>query len=386
MEDVGKPIKVCFISPLGYGLYRPESGYAFGGAEVQFFLLSRQLSADDSYKVFVLATVDGESGEEQHGNLTLIKRRGKGRLSICSQISRIHIGVLKKYVAAFVEMKRELRSIDADIYLHMGASVEVGAYAIICRLLGRKFVYVVASSVDLCEPNGKVAGPLKWLFPAGLRLADTVVCQTQEQLGWLRSRYQREGTLIRTGHVMPARPQKEDGKSTVLWVGRIEAVKRPELFVALAEYLPDEQLVMVIMCDTSGLDSLKQLKQRAATVFNLTMYENVPWNRIDDFFCRAKLFVNTSSYEGFPNTFVQAAMHGTPILSLSLDPDGVLAQHGIGRSANGSFERLVALSKQLCNSGDVRHKMGLLGIQYAEEQHDLNVSISKLKELICSRI
>src|SRR5207248_10816226 len=65
-RGTGRPIKVCFISPLGYGLYQPDSGYAFGGAEVQFFLLSRQLAADRSFQLTVLTTVHDHAGTEQH--------------------------------------------------------------------------------------------------------------------------------------------------------------------------------------------------------------------------------------------------------------------------------------------------------------------------------
>jgi len=50
-------MKVCFISPLGYGLYNRHSGYPFGGAEVQFYLLAHALASDPEFQVTVLTTV-----------------------------------------------------------------------------------------------------------------------------------------------------------------------------------------------------------------------------------------------------------------------------------------------------------------------------------------
>ncbi len=82
LDVTGRPIKVCFISPLGHGLYRPDSGSVFGGAEVQFFLLSRELATDPAFQVSVLTTVADDPGSEPCGRLTLVKRQGRGSLSV----------------------------------------------------------------------------------------------------------------------------------------------------------------------------------------------------------------------------------------------------------------------------------------------------------------
>lgn len=364
-------MKVCFISPLGYGLYNRTSGYPFGGAEVQFFLLANALASDPDFQVTVLTTVRDSPGVDRHGPLTVVKRQGKDRLAHRS---------LRGYVAAFLDMRRVMREIDADVYLHATAGVEVGAYALICRLLRRRFVYVVASMVDLCRPNGQVEGPLAWLFPVGLRLADAVVCRSHEQLAWLRDRYGREGVLIRTGHRL-AEPVPHE-KTTVLWVGRMHPLKQPEMFLDLAERFPKERFAMVIGRDQAHEPLLQALRRRVAMLPNVVMYEDVPWSAMDGFFARAKLLVNTSIYEGFPNTFVQAAMHGTPILSWKVDPDGVLAGHGIGASAGGSFARLLASTEELCASATTRAEWGRQALAYARQHHDVNKSAAELKTLV----
>ena len=104
-------------------------------------------------------------------------------------------------------------------------------------------------------------------------------------------------------------------------------------------------------------------------------------NDVGRFFEEAKLFVNTSTYEGFPNTFVQAAMQAVPILSWSVDPDGVLARHGIGVCAGESFERLVAQAEQLCAEEPRRADMGRRARDYAREYHDLHRSVGELKAM-----
>lgn len=328
---IPRPVRTCFISPLGYGLYDPASRQPFGGAEVQLHLLSGELARDPAFEVSVLTTVTNAPGSERLGRLTLVKRKAGGRVAQARW---------KGYAEALLEMAGLLKTIDADVYLHAAAGVEVGAYALICRLLRRRFVYVVVSSADLDDPYGNVVGPLRWLYPLGLRLADAIVCQTEEHRAALRARCGRESALIRTGH--PSQESAAGAGTGILWVGRAHPLKQPELFVELAERLPAERCVMVLMRDRLHPELMRKVRARAGELRNLTLHEDVPLPDVGRFFEDAKLLVNTSTYEGFPNTFVQAALQSVPILSWKVDPDGVLAGHGIGVSSAGSFARLVA--------------------------------------------
>lgn len=382
----GKPIRVCFISPLGYGLYRPESGHAFGGAEVQFFLLACALSSDQEFEVSVLTTVETQPGTERYGSLEVIKRQGLGRLAGHREGTCWNeVKALRGYLSAFLDMRALLRTIGADVYLHAGAGVEVGAYALICRLLRRRFIYVVASSVDLTHPNGKVKGPLRWLYSVGLRLADAVICRSSEQQAWLLDRYGLQGVLIRTGHPIPTslvRARGCEDTPSILWVGRIHPLKQPEMFLDLAERVPNERFVMIVMPDDVQEALWRRIQQRGVRLSNVTVYERIPWNEVSTHLGRAKLLVNTSTYEGFPNTFVQAALHGVPILSWAVDPDGVLSREGIGICARGSFDSLVASTRQMCASPDLQGQMGKRARDYARRYHDLNHSAEELKTLV----
>lgn len=379
IADCRRLLRVCFISPLGYGLYNASSGYPFGGAEVQFYLLASELARDPTYRVTVLVTVREEPGVESCGALTVMKRQGKGRLAQ---------GGFLVAVSAFKEMLGQLGRIDADVYLHAGAGAgaEVGAYALICRLLRRRFIYVVASSADLAKADGDARGPWRKLFSLGLRLADAVVCRTDEQMRQLKERYGRQGVLIRTGHPVPpsAPAPAARTQSAVLWVGRMHPLKQPEMFLDLAGRLPNERFVMVLMRDEAHEDLCRSVRARVATLPNVTIHEDIAWQDVGRFFEEAKLFVNTSTYEGFPNTFVQAAMQAVPILSWVVDPDGVLTRHRIGYCAGGSFERLAEETERICASKPHRVDMGRLAWEFAREHHDLRGAVQRLKSMLRS--
>lgn len=372
-----RPIRVCIISPLGYGLYHPGSGQPFGGAEVQCFLLATTLSADPAFDVSVLTTVNHEGGVQQLDHVKLIARVGKRR------VGPDGAGTFLGYASAFAEMYRTLGSVDADVYLHAGAGVEVGAYALICRLLRRRFIFIVASSGDLLAHPPNVHGPLRWLYPMGLRLADAIVCRAAEQQAALRTKIASEGILIRSGHALPpAGASPRPDKSTILWVGRMHPLKQPELFLDLAARLPKERFVMVAAHDEAQPALHGRILDRASRLSNVTMREDAPWSDVGRYFEEAKLFVNTSTYEGFPNTFVQAAIQGVPILSWKVDPDHVLAERRIGTCADGSFERLVAATEEFCDNEPLRIEFGRRATAYARAYHDLACTTAQFKELI----
>jgi glycosyltransferase involved in cell wall biosynthesis len=159
-------------------------------------------------------------------------------------------------------------------------------------------------------------------------------------------------------------------------------LKQPELFLDLARRLPQERCVMVLMKDAVHEDLLAAIKARAASLPNLTLREDLPLSEVDRLMEQAKLFINTSTYEGFPNTFVQAAMRGVPIMSLTVDPDGVLSRHGIGLCAGGSFERLVEATGQVCVSEPLWKNLSVRAQVYAREHHDLDRSVRELKQLL----
>ncbi len=380
-----RPLKVCFISPLGYGLYNPQSGLPFGGAEVQFFLLATALANDSSYDVSVLTTVDHQPGIEFQGRMRVYKRLGRRRMDQKSRQGILdRFRQLTDYLLALREMRRQFININADIYLHAGAGVEVGAYGLICRRLKRRFLFFIASSADLWEPYGKVEGPLKWLFPLGIRLAHEVVCRSIEQQNRLRDQYGRTGVLIRTGHPRP--PTRDASRSHVLWVGRGNPLKQPEIFLELAARMPQHRFLMVVAHEDAHLDLLQRVRARAAMLSNLDLYEDVPWSEIDTCFARARIFVNTSTYEGFPNTFVQAALSATPVVSLLVDPDGVLENQQIGVCAGGDFERLVELTKGLLADVQATTSLGRRACSYATANHSLDKVTGDLKRLIHTMI
>ncbi len=160
-----------------------------------------------------------------------------------------------------------------------------------------------------------------WAYRLGLRLADRVIVQHDHQKQRLLDNFGKVGIVrpcaLEASAVMPAGERR-----TILWVGRCERIKQPEMFIALAQAFPRESFVMVCPPAASGPDYFESIRNQALKLQNMTFVEHVPFPEIGAYFGAARLFVNTAVQEGFPNTFVQAWMQGTPV---------VVARGGPGR-------------------------------------------------------
>lgn len=75
---------------------------------------------------------------------------------------------------------------------------------------------------------------------------------------------------------------------------------------------------------------------------NLKFFGFIPYHKVNEFFRRASVFVNTSSVEGFPNTFIQAWDHYIPVVSLNVDPDNIIQNEKVG-FLSGTLKKLVSI-------------------------------------------
>ncbi len=81
-----------------------------------------------------------------------------------------------------------------------------------------------------------------------------------------------------------------------------------------------------------GDEALFESVQRdAASIPNLKFHGAVPFHDMKSLYERARLLVATSRVEGFPNTYLQAWAHGTPVVAF-LDPDAILSGNDLGRA------------------------------------------------------
>ena len=116
-----------------------------------------------------------------------------------------------------------------------------------------------------------------------------------------------------------------------------------------------------------GLQNIKYLGEKTLDQVNKILAES-------------HLFVNTSIAEGFPNTFIQAWMRKVPVISISINVDGVLDQNSVG-ICGSTYDGMREAVKQLIEERQLRERMGRVAQEYAYQYHSLE-NVNKLISLM----
>jgi len=115
----------------------------------------------------------------------------------------------------------------------------------------------------------------------------------------------------------------------------------------LAGHMPSRHIHMIGGPQSGFSDLYKTIESAAQVLPNLTFHGRVPYHDVGDYYDRAKVYINTSHTEGFPNSFLQSWRRGVPVVSF-FDPDGLIKREGLGISPNsiddmtGAVDRLIA--------------------------------------------
>jgi glycosyltransferase involved in cell wall biosynthesis len=333
--------RLAFYSFNIVNLFRASATGMVGGAEVQYHLLAHHLAQEFDVHVVTLAPAPPDVVVVPPG-FTL------------HLVSPAHDDPRRNRVAVFAGRSRSfwqaLTAADADVCFERGAGFATFLVWLHARLHRRRFVYHWASDADLKGLFMKEFPGIRPFYRLARRHADAQVCQTQAQMEMLPPRERRRATIIPNSldTRIPWRPADGD---EVLWVGTIKGeTKRPDLFLDLAAALPHRRFRMV--GEVRGPASFQQaFRARAASLPNVTVTGFVPRAGLPDQYRHGRVLANVSDHEGFPNTFLEAAACGVPVVSLNVDPNGILAKDGAGTYLAGDVAGLAPAVERLFEEG-----------------------------------
>jgi glycosyltransferase involved in cell wall biosynthesis len=240
--------------------------------------------------------------------------------------------------------------------------------ALAAKAKRRRFVYSSANVIDFELERLEPKRANVKLFHLGVRLADTIIVQTDEQVALCEGRFGRTPVVIRS-LAEPAEPRAGAGDS-FLWIGRLRPYKRPLAFVELAKAIPEARFKMIAVPagdPPEGLDA--EVEAACREVPNLELLPPLPRAQVLEIMDTAVAIVNTADYEGMPNIFLEGWARGVPALALTHDPDGVIERERVGAVAGGSIERLVDLARKMWASSDDQQELARRCRDYIQREH-----------------
>lgn len=352
-------MKICFISLKAYPIFNPSIKATFGGAEVQLSILGKELSKKKQLKVnFMVA----DYGQEDTKNFSKIKM---WKVFCFSDPS---LKKLRKFLKIF-------NQVDADVYVQRALTAQSGLIALYCRFKKKKFIYMVAHDRETDGTHELYSNFLKKsLANLTFKYAHKVIVQNEYQKKEIAQNYNRESQILNSSYEIKETKSK---KTTILWVGRSEERKRPELFLELAKLNPKESFVMICPPSTNNAEFSEKVKEDSEKIGNLEFHSFVPFNEIDKFFQKSKIYVTTSEQEGFQNTLIQATKNSTPLLSLNVNPNNFITKYNCGFFCDDDFKIMNKNLQKLLKDKKLYNEMSKNAYGYAKNNHDVRVNVEK---------
>ena len=362
---------IAFVAPHAYPVLAGTRELRFvGGAEVQQVAIATEL-VRRGYRVSMLSLDYGQ----REGELV----RGIRLLKMCTPNGGWP-GVRYLY-PRLTSLWGAMRRAAADVYYQRSSGAATGFVAAFTRRHDLVSIFAGAHDSDF-EP----ALPLiryardRMLYRWGLRHVSRVVAQTERQQQRCLEVFGREAMRIDSCYAHRGAPAQHDG--VILWVATIKPSKQPELLVELAARLPQYRFRMVGGPESGAAaqELWRRLQARAAELPNLELTGFVAFADVEPYFDGASLFVNTSSGEGFPNTFLQAWSRGMPTVSF-FDAGATVDGVGVGRVAGSVGEMALAVQSLKCDR-DAWNDAGSRARRRFERHHSPQIVVDAYEGLI----
>ena len=340
-------MKICFVSLNIYpSLSQNKAIKTIGGAELQQIFIGKALR-DRGYDVSYVTLDYGQPDGEVIDNLKIIK----------SFDPEEGIFGIRFYYPRLYKLWNALKRANADVYYVRCATFLPGILAIFCKIHDKKFYFAGAHDTDFIPHQLRFhIRRDKILYKYGIRHAHKIIVQSNKQKNLLWKYFRMNCAVIHNFFPFQAVQLPTSQRQYILWVSTIRSWKRPFQFIELAKAFPSEKFVM-IGGPAEGKDAslFDKIRKMAAQVTNLSFLGFQPLDITESYFDKCKIFVNTSVYEGFPNTFLQSWNRGIPVLSY-VDPDNVIRKNKLGLVVDSDRQLHESLSEFLSNpSWDYGH-------------------------------
>jgi glycosyltransferase involved in cell wall biosynthesis len=336
----GERFSICLVAHMAYGAITGGARGHAGGVEHQTTMTARWL-ARRGHEVSLIVWNEGQPEEMRIDGVRVI--------SLCRQDDGLR-GVRFLH-PRWTSLLRALRRADADVYYQNCGEYVTGQVAMWCRRKRRPFVYSVASDPE-CDPALPMLAHARErvLFRFGIRHAARLIVQTRKQQRMMKDGFSRDAAVLpmpcpgpSDAEYVAPRPAP-NGSARAVWVGRISPEKQLGVLIEIAAALPHVRFDIAGGAKP-GDAGAEAVLARARALPNVRVLGRVARDEMPAVYRGASALICTSSYEGFPNTFLEAWSHGVPVVS-TVDPDDLIQERGLGlvaQSPRGLIAHLASL-------------------------------------------
>lgn len=356
-----------------------------GGAEVQANYLSQEL-AKRGYEVHYICQTTNAEKNNTNSNISGVTVHWIPLGDTLSKKMFNQIEALLVQVHPTVIIERMSSSFGLPI-IRARNKIE-GKYVWICTDNDSPFVFKAVTK------NYRKLNALKFLYVLPrvfktdmIRLyvnksADIIFSQNDLQKRLIKKNFGRESSRMISGHPfskisIPIKDRFQ--KKKILWCGNLGRHKRPEMFIQLAREMDHSNIEFVMVGGHSDSNYTSKLFQNKPD--NLKLTGQLSFEESLSYFDEATLLINTSTSEGFSNTYIQSWLRGVPTLVFGANPNQVITNNKLGYDLASIEEAKTTINKLLSNF-EIYQELSENSSQYGAANHSLEAMTDSFLEAI----
>lgn len=245
MASSKKITKICFVAPKAYPVFNRNVKKVFGGAELNLYWIATELAKDNRFEVSFITADYGQRCVEMIEGVRVIKS----------------LDFNESKLSGAIKIWKAMQKTDAHVYFQCAASLGTFLVAFFSKIHNKMFVYHIAHIRECDGTYLKQHFFVGKAFAWSLRTAANIIVRNKTDVSEIEDTFGVQSHIIKAGQHLPV--LYDTKKDIILWVARSARIKRPELFIELAEKKPHEQFVMVCQHATGNRDTMSLSQELA---------------------------------------------------------------------------------------------------------------------------
>lgn len=298
------------------------------------------------------------------------------------------VKIIKYFYSYIPKLQKAANLFEPDFVVQACAGVNTGIMAYIAQRLDKPFIYRAANDMDADQRyKHRLAKYEQWAYISGLRRSSVISCQNEYQYRKFREAYPAKNLhVIHNPHsgLVEHSSKPRNRRQYVAWVGVFQKQKNLPLLYELAEKC-SEILFKVAGMPSKTMDNDTEIAlAKLKTLSNVEFVGYLGREEVALFLSSAVALVNTSLYEGFSNTYLEAFSVGTPVITPErADPNYIIRDNMLGRSVGKDEDFPVAI-REIYNDAQGFEDMSKKCKSYVSRYHDPKTLARQFIELISS--
>jgi glycosyltransferase involved in cell wall biosynthesis len=286
--------------------------------------------------------------------------------------------ILHEWLSVF----REMLLVRPHIVISRGAGRISYPLAIVSRWFGVKFVFFGASDVNFEPGKELIAGGEhnRKLWHKAVKKIKYIVVQNAHQQETLKKNYQKDSLMLFNLWGEAKTVKIPDFQTDVVWVANLRRLKRADWMVNAAKALPQYDFTIVGGRTGQEPEYYDEIEKMSSGISNLHFLGKKSFAETNAIVSQSRLLCCTSTFEGFPNTFLQAWAFGIPVVS-TVNPSDVITTNNLGVVVEAEDGFRAALQSMLSNTEEYKRKCMAVE-DYFEQHHSPEVNYQKLVEYL----